>query len=356
MIRKRSRWPLWVGIALLLALAVLLSLRAKAPPEAARLLPESDAILYANLRPLRTLAHWDTAPGTSAAIPLRRSRDFQAFVDATGILPERDLDSAAFALHRMPDPHGPNGAVAYSEVFTGRFNASRLRDYLARLASTTEPYAGREVYSIPVEGRTLRVAVVAYDIVAASNAPTSEQIHSILDRSRASALWQPGSSLLASRFHEVPLLSQAWGIGKVGLPFGDRGWISVMGFQLPLPVDTQLIASLRYGGSVHLRVEEIAPDTLAAQHTAEALANILSVIRGLASAQAPQSDRDAAFRAILSSTAIDQRADRAVITASATLEQARLLTAEQTPNPGEEPKPVSSQDPAPGSSPPVNAH
>ncbi len=324
MIRRRSWWPLWVGIGLLAALAVLVYLRAKAPPEAARLLPESDAILYANLRPLRTLAQWDVPGSTAAAGP--RSRDFQAFVDATGIVPERDLNSVAFALHRMADPHGPNGAVAYSEVFIGRFDAGRLKRYLATMAKSTETYAGREVYSIPVEGRTLRVAVVAYDTVAASNAPTAEQIHSMLDRSRAAALWQPGSSLLASRFREVPLLAQAWGIGRIGLPFGQDGRISVMGFELPVPVDTQLIASLRYSGSVHLRVEEIAPDTLAAQHTAEAVNNILGVLRGLASAEGPRGDRDAAMRAVLSSAQVDQRADRAVLTATASLAQARLLT------------------------------
>ena len=324
MIRKRSWWPLWVGAGLLASLALLLYLRTKAPPEAARLLPESDAILYANLRPLRTLAKWD-APG-SATATAHRSRDFQAFVDATGIVPERDLNSVAFALHRMADPRGPNGAVAYSEVFIGHFDAGRLRRYMASLSRSTETYAGREVYSIPVEGRTLRVAVVAYDTIAASNAPTSEQIHSILDRSRAAALWQPGSSLLAARFSEVPLLSQAWGIGRIGLPFGQGGRISVMGFELPVPVDTQLIASLRYSGSVHLRVEEIAPDTLAAQHTAESVGNILSILRGLASAEGPRNEREAAMRAVLSSAAVGQRAERAVLTASASLEQTRLLT------------------------------
>ncbi len=326
MIKRRSWWPLWVGLGLVAVLAVLLYLRAKAPPEAARLLPESDAILFANLRPLRTLAKWDT-PGNRPTVG-HRSGDFQAFVDATGIVPERDLHSVAFALHRMADPHGPNGAVAYSEVFIGHFDAGRLRRYLATLAKSTETYGGREVYSVPVEGRTLRVAVVAYDIVAASNTPTSEQIHSILDRSRAAALWQPGSSLLAARFREVPLLAQAWGIGRIGLPFGEDGRISVMGFELPVPVDTQLIASLRYSGSVHLRVEEIAPDTLAAQHTAESVTNILSVLRGLASAEGPRNGREAAMRSVLSSAKVGQREDRAVLTASASLEDARWLAGE----------------------------
>ena len=323
--RRRSWWPVWVGIGLSAALLTLLYLRAKAPPEAARLLPESDAIVYANLRPLRSLTRWEDGP-TSGAMPGGRSHDFQAFIDATGIVPERDLSSAAFALHRMPDPRGPNGAVAYSEVFLGHFDAGRLRRYLATLSPATETYAGREIYSIPVEGRTLRVAIVAYDIVAASNTPTAEQMHSMLDRSRAGALWQPGSSLLAARFGEVPLLAQAWGIGRIGLPFGQRGHVSLMGFELPVPVDTQLIASLRYSGAVHLRVEEIAPDALAAEHTAESVGNILSVIRGLASAEGPQSPRDAAMRAVLSSAKISQAAERAVLTANATVDQARLLS------------------------------
>lgn len=329
--RRYSWWPVWVGVGLLASLAVLLFLRAKAPPEAARLLPESDAIFYANFRPLRALVRLEkqTPPGLA---PEKRSRDFQAFIDATGILPDRDLESVAFALHRMSDPHGPNGAVAYSEVFIGHFDAERLKRYLASLAHTTEVYADREVYSLPVQGRTLRVAVLGYDTVAASNAPSTEQIHAIVDRARASALWRPGSSLLAARFGEVPLLAQAWGIGRIGLPFGEHGLVSVMGFSLPVPVDTELIASLRYGGTVHLRVEEIAPDTLAAQHTAESVNNILSVLRGLASADGPRDARDAAMRSILSSASVTQKADRAVLTAHASVDQARALVNSE-PNP-----------------------
>jgi hypothetical protein len=323
MTRKRSLWPVWIGVGLLSALVILLFLRAKAPPEAARLLPESDAILFANLRPLRALTRWGTPDPASPTLP--RSRDFQDFVDATGIVPERDLDSVALALHRMPDTRGPNGAVAYSEVFIGHFDAERLRHYLATLAKSTETYAGREIYAIPVENRILHVAVVAYDTIAASNAPGTEQIHSILDRSRASALWRPGSSLLAARFGEVPLLAQAWGIGHIGLPFGQDGRIAVMGFELPVPIDTELIASVRYSGSVHLRVEEIAPDNLAAQHTAESVNNVLEVMRGLASASDPHTAKQMAMRDVLSSMKTAQHGNRAILTATADLRDTRAL-------------------------------
>src|SRR5271165_6731414 len=110
--RKRTRYSLLVVLALVAALAVAVWLRKTAPPEAARLLPESDAILYVDLKPLRAATHFDRTP-------VVRSPDYQRFIDATGIDPERDLDAAAFALHRMDDPNGPNGPVAYSEVFEG---------------------------------------------------------------------------------------------------------------------------------------------------------------------------------------------------------------------------------------------
>ena len=105
----------------------------------------------------------------------------------------------------------------------------------------------------------MRVAQLGYDTVAASNMPTAEQIHSMLDRYRAAASPFSGSSLLAARYRDVPLLSSAWGIGHIGLPFSENGRITVMGLQLPLPEDTTFVASLQYRGAVRLRVEEFAP-------------------------------------------------------------------------------------------------
>ena len=45
---RRTRRTLWIVAAVMLLLAVAIFLRSKAPPEAARLLPESDGILYIN--------------------------------------------------------------------------------------------------------------------------------------------------------------------------------------------------------------------------------------------------------------------------------------------------------------------
>ena len=221
--RKPTRYSLLLVAGLIAALIVAILLRKGAPPEAARLLPESDAIVYVNLKPLRLVTHFDRTSIT-------RAPEYQHFVDATGIVPERDLDSAAFALHRMDDPKGPNGPVGYSEVFEGRFDGEKLSRYLDSIATARENYAGHTIYTVAIQDgsvtRPLRVAQLGYDTIAASNMPTEEQIHSILDRHRSAASPFSGSSLLSARYRDVPLLSSAWGIGHIGLPFSDRGYIS----------------------------------------------------------------------------------------------------------------------------------
>ena len=308
-------------LALVAALIVAVWLRKTAPPEAARLLPESDAILYVNLRPLRAATRFDRTPVT-------RSPDYQHFVDSTGIVPERDLDAAAFALHRMENPNGPNGPVAYSEVFEGRFDGERLARYLGSIATSREEYANHTIFTIPVEGRRLRITQLGYDTIAASNMPTTEQIHAMLDRYRAAASPFSGSSLLAARYRDVPLLSSAWGIGHVGLPFSEAGRIHVLGLALPLPEDTTFVASLRAGvGSMHLRVEQIAPTEDAAARSTQALSMLVQLLKAIqpkVAAQADQQDAEA-VREFTSSLKIEQHKDRAVLTANLPLELLKKL-------------------------------
>ena len=330
--RRRTRYSLLLMAALIVALAVALMLRKKAPPEAARLLPESDAIVYVNLKPLRLATHFDRTV-------VKRSPDFQHFIDATGIVPERDLDEVALALHRMDDPNGPNGPVAYSEVFEGRFDGDRLMRYLASIATARANYAGHEIFTIPVNDpergarRQLRVAQLGYDTVAASNMPTAEQIHSMLDRHRAAASPFAGSSLLSARYSDVPLLSSAWAIGHIGLPFSDRGRISVLGLQLPLPEDTTFVASLRYVGAVHLRIEQIATTEAEAAEATRSLGALLALFRSMERIR-PGVPGDVAMGQIIDSLKIEQHKDRAVLTGTIPVELLQQMT---VPGPSTQP-------------------
>ena len=258
-------------------MAVAVFLRSKAPPEAARLLPESDGIIYVNLKPFRAFLHKDLkAPS--------RVPEYQQFVDATGIDWEQDLDQVAVALHRMPDPNGPNGPVAYSMVLTGKLTGQRLNAWLESHSTSRETYAGHTIYSIPSEDRTVRVAQIGYDMLAISNMPTPEQIHSMLDRHRTAALPFAGSTLLSQHYQDVPLLSLAWGVGQIGLPFSESGSIHVFGLALPLEADSTIVASvtpaLSLGGALNMKVEEIAPSDEVAASQAGSLTALVNLARG----------------------------------------------------------------------------
>jgi hypothetical protein len=328
-LRKSTRYSLLLVLTLVAALAIVLLLRKAAPPEAARLLPESDAILYINLKPLRLATHFDRTPVT-------RSPDYQHFIDATGIIPERDLDNAAFALHRMDDPNGPNGPVGYSEVFEGRFDGERLASYLTTIAIAKESYAGHDIFTIPVgEGRDirpLRIAQLGYDTIAASNMPTAEQIHSILDRHRAGASPFSGSSLLSARYRDVPLLSSAWAIGHIGLPFSERGYITLFGLQLPLAEDTTFVASLRYVGAIHLRIEQLSPTDADAARSAQSLTAILGLFKSIQQQMQPRNASDKAFLNMIESLKLEQRKDRAILTATVPVELLQQLTGSTSPS------------------------
>jgi hypothetical protein len=227
--------------------------------------------------------------------------------------------------------------VGYSEVFEGRFDGERLEKYLASIATAKEAYAGHDIFTIPVgDGKTmrpLRIAQLGYDTIAASNMPTAEQIHSILDRHRAAASPFSGSSLLSARYRDVPAFASAWAIGHIGLPFSERGLISIVGLQLPLPEDTTFVASLRYLGTLHLRIEQIAPTEADATRAAQTLTTLLGLIKSVQQAQEQmQPDPGSAppFREMSDSIKIEQHKDRAVLTANIPLELVTKLTESPT--------------------------
>src|ERR1700744_1383314 len=332
---RRTKATIFIVFMVLLLLGLAAYLHRKAPPEVARLLPEADCILYFNLRPLRTTTHFDRNQ-----IP--HDPQYQAFIDATGFEFERDLDEVAFGLHRMPNPLSPNGAVAYSEIFVGHLDRKRLSTYLGSIAGQTEEYAGHTIYDIPSNGRTVRVALLGYDMVAASNTPTPEQIHSMLDRYRTSALPFSGSSLLSEHYAAVPLLSVAWGIGKISVPLKSDG-IPIMGFYFPVALDTTFIGSLRWAGALHLRVEEIAPTELAATVSSDALNTMVAIGRA-AENNLPSAMTNADIRDLLNSTDIEHKNDRAVVTATLPIALLqKLVTAPNSlrslPQPGAKPAP-----------------
>jgi hypothetical protein len=310
---RRTRRTLWIVAAALVLLGVAIFLRSKAPPEAARLLPESDGIVYIDLKPFRAfLRHKDLKP--PKPVP-----GYQEFMDATGIDWERDLDQAAIALHRMKDPNGPNGPVAYSMVLVGKITGEKLNNWLGAHAESREVYAGHTIYNIPSDERTVRVTQIGYDMIAVSNTPTPEQIHSIIDRHSTAAWPFSGSSLLARHFRDVPLLAFAWGVGQIGLPFSESGAISIFGFELPLEANSTIVASLAPAlpvpNALRLRVEEFAPSEQSAASQSAALATLVTMARGFAAPLGSNAANNG-LRELLKTAEVTQHHDRVVVTAA----------------------------------------
>ena len=253
---RRTRRTLLIVAAVLVLLAVAVFLRSKAPPEAARLLPESDGIIYINLRPVRTFLHKELKPP-------QRVPDYQQFVDATGIDWERDLDQAAIALHRMPDPNGPNGPVAYSMVLVGKITGQRLTP-----GSTRTPPRAKPTPATPSTASPPKAAPSAWRRSATtwwpSPTPPPRSRFTPCSTAIAPPRWPlSGSTLLQQHYHDVPLLSLAWGVGQIGLPFSESGAINIFGFALPLEADSTIVASVapacRSDRLAAPAVEEIAP-------------------------------------------------------------------------------------------------
>ena len=107
------------------------------------------------------------------------------------------------------------------------------------------------------------------------------------------------------------------------------GFISVYGLQLPLPEDTTFVASLRYLGILHLRIEQITPTDADAAHAVETLTSLLTLVKSVTQIQMqkqPFAPPDAGVRDLLQSAKIEQHKDRAVLTANIPLDLIKKLT------------------------------
>src|SRR6266567_6331987 len=160
--RIKRRLPVLFGFLLFLAaLAAVVFLRKHAPPEPARLLPGADGFVYADLRWMRLANVTGTLPS------VKHDSDYAQFIQGTGFEFERDLKEAAVAIHKASPASGPETRFSY--VFVATIDGDRFRAYLKGVAASTEEYRSVAIYNIPLDGRTLRVAILGVDTVAVSN-------------------------------------------------------------------------------------------------------------------------------------------------------------------------------------------
>jgi len=316
--RIRRTLPIVLAVVVVAAtLTVAVQLRKHAPPESARLLPGADGFVYANLGWARK------ANGGKLLLPVAHDPEYEQFIQETGFDFERDLDAVAFAIHypqkwagggtggRAPEPR-------FSEVFIGKFDGGKLAAYLKEHAQSVENYESVDVFSVAIEDRTLRVAILSADSVAASNVDDPAVIRGMVDRSRRLASPFGGPALLRRYYKRVQFASPAWLVAHIdplSPEFG--GW----GDFLPHAADVVISASYNplhlplHPGGLHIRAEALAADADDARALAERASSYLAMFHS-AESSIGSHGTDPDVKAMFDSLQIKQENDRAVLSAT----------------------------------------
>jgi hypothetical protein len=298
MLKHRKLLILAILLFAAIALGFFLYHRTTQLPAAAALLPEGDLLIYANLKPVHL---FDLANSG----PVKMEGEYKDFVDQTGIQFERDLDEVAMARRDTADGRD----VESSEVFIGRFDQERLKNYFQKLASGSEAYRNVTVYSISHEGHIVRVALLGGKI-AATNMISPEPMHGIIDRTFKSS---NGPSLLKEHYSDVPLGSMAWLIDRI--PNKPDNISLPGGFALTIPGNTVAVASLRYTGSLLFRADVFAQSEAQAKEIVDSANSHLALVRSISQImgnKGPDKDIKAAFESIQ----VAQKENVAVFTAT----------------------------------------
>jgi len=310
--RIRRPYPIALAVVIVAAaVTVAVQLRKSAPPEPARLLPSADAFVYANFGWIRKVSN-------KPLPPVSHDPEYDQFIQQSGFDFERDLDAVAFAVHYPArKPFSGEGEPRFSEVLVGKFNGEKLAGYLKRVAQSVENYNSIDIYSIPLEGRTFRVAILNVDSVAASNHDDPAVIRGIVDRSRRLASPFGGPALLRRYYKQVQLASPIWLVARVdpaSPEFG--GWSDF----LSKPADLVISASYNplhlplRAGALHVRAEAWTNGSDDARNISTRLTTYLEMFHG-AEASVGSTGGDPDLKALFDSLQVRQEGSHAVLSA-----------------------------------------
>jgi hypothetical protein len=311
--RIKRTLPVLIGVlAIAAAVVAVVQLRKRAPPEAVRLLPGADGFFYINLKWIRTFNATNQLPAVS------HDPDYQKFVEETGFQFERDLDQAGFAVHYPQSWGSGTGGSAseprFSEIFVGKIDSGKLTAYLKKIASSVDDYHGFDIYNVPMEGRTVRVAVLSYDSVAVSNHPDENVIRGILDRSRKLASPFGGPQFLRQYYKKVPFASLSWAILRINpAQAGSLGGLS--GWALLFPKPAVVVVSGRYLRALHLRAEAFTQSDTDARAITDQVGAFLNIFHSAETSIGTQGS-DVDVKAFFGSLKVERSGDRAILTAT----------------------------------------
>jgi hypothetical protein len=345
--RIRRTFPIVLAV-LVVAAAVTLAvqLRKHAPPEPARLLPGGDAFFYLNLGAVRKANSGNDLPAVS------HDPEYERFIRETGFQFERDLDKAAFAVHYPSKwPGGGTGGaspeVRFSEVLEGKFQGERLTAYLRQIAQSVENYRSVDIFTILLEGRSLRVVVLSADSVAASNHDDPAVIRGMIDRSKRLASPFRGPSLLRQYYKHVQLASLVWLVARIDPSSPEAGgWNTVFSSPATLVVSGSALNPLHpMAQAVHLRAEAFMQSPDEARAIVDR-ANVFIAVSHAAETSVKTHGADADVKALFDTLQIKQEGNHVVLTAAMPYGFLRKMLSGSEPELGEPPATAPAQAPA----------
>ena len=332
--RIRRTFPVVLAV-LAIAGAVILAvqLRKHAPPEPARLLPGGDAYFYLDLGPIRKA-------NTSKELPaVSHDAEYERFIHETGFEFERDLDEAAFAVHYPAKwPGGGTGGSApeprFSEVLVGKFQGERLTGYLRQISQSIENYQSVDIFTIRLEGRTLRVAVLSADSVAASNHDDPAVIRGMIDRSRRLASPFGGPALLRQYYKHVQFASLAWAVARIDPSARNiGGWGALFGAPATVVASGTYLSPLHLNlraDAIHLRAEAFTENPEDARSIIDKV-NVFVALTHTAETSLGTHGTDPDVKSFFESLQVKQDGNRAVLNAAVPFGFLRKMLAESGP-------------------------
>ena len=332
--RIRRTLPIFVTVVVIVAAVILaVQLRKHAPPEPARLLPGADAFFYADLGIIRKANGGKELPAVS------HDPEYERFIRETGFQFERDLDEAAFAIHypgnwRGGGTGGSASEPRFSEVLKGEFHSERLTSYLRQIAQAVENYQSVDIFTIPVQGRSLRVAVLSADSVGVSNHDDAAVIRGMVDRSRRLASPFGGPSLLRQFYKHVQLGSLAWVVARIEPSTAGAGaWNSVFTAPATLVVSGSYLSPLHLNlkaDSIHLRAAAYTSNPEEARAIIDKV-NVFIALTHTGETAVGMHGTDPDVKSFFDSIEAKQEGDRAVVNAAVPFGFLRKMLAESGP-------------------------
>ncbi len=330
--RIRRTLPIVLAVLIVaVAVTVAVQLRKLAPPEPARLLPGADAFFYLDLTWARRLNGGKELPQVS------HDPEYERFIQATGFQFERDLDEAAFAVHYPASwPGGGTGGSAreprFSEVLVGKLQGERLIAYFRQMARSVENYHSVDIFTIPLEGRTLRVALLSPDSVAASNHDDAAVIQGIVDHSKRLASPFGGPALLRQYYKRVQLGSLVWAIARIDpAEPATSWWSSLFASPATLVISGSFLSPLHLrADAIHLRGEAFTQSEQEARAIADKI-NLFVALMHSAEISLGTHGADPDVKTLFDSLKVRQEGDRALVSASVSLGFLRKILSGSVP-------------------------